>query len=406
MNRAGTASEDRSLARRNAAILAASQAIVGSAAPISVSIGALAGSSLLGDDKSLATLPVTGFTAGVAIGAVFAAALTRLVGRRYGFMAGASLPAVGGIVAALALYDRNFWLLALGLMIVGFGNSFVQQYRFAAADAAPPAFKPQAISIVLVGGIFAAIIGPQTVIHTQAFFAPVMFAGSFVALVPLALLGMVLLSFLHVPEHATLIDDKPEAPARPLGAVLTQFRFVTALVCAIGSYGFMSFMMTGAPLAIVADGHSADLATLGIQWHVLAMYAPSFFTGRLIANFGRERIVALGFVVMLACGIIAHLGTSIWHFWAALALLGLGWNFGFIGATAMATSCYRPSEKNAVQGVHDVILFTCVALSSFASGQVLNAFGWDGINLVAIPVAAICLALLALDTFTARRTAA
>ena len=394
---------DRALARKNAILLAAGQAIVGSAAPISISMGGLAGSYLLGADKSLATAPVTGFTVGVAVGAVIAASLMRLVGRRYGFMFGALLPAVGGILAAIALFAGSFWLFTLALLVAGFGNAFVQQYRFAAADAAPPGFKPQAISMVLAGGVFAGIIGPQTVIYTRTALAPVMFAGSCLALVPLALIGMVVLSFLHIPEHAVLIDHEVEEPARSLGEIVGQLRFVTALSCAVGSYALMTFMMTSAPLAMVGHGYSTDMATLGIQWHVLAMYVPSFFTGRLIGRFGRERIIASGLFILAGCAVVAHLGVDLWNFWLALFLLGLGWNFGFIGATSMVTSCYRGSEKNKVQGFHDVVLFSCVAIASLVSGQVLNAFGWNVLSLVFWPILLACLGLLAFNGLRERR---
>lgn len=401
-------SGDRNVARRNAVLLAASQAIVGSAAPIAISVGGLAGSYLLGPDKSLATAPVTAFTAGVAIGAVLAAGVMRLVGRRYGLMAGTLLTAGGGLLAVLALYSADFWLFAFALMVVGFGGAFVQQYRFAAADAAPVAFKPQAISLVLAGGVFAAIIGPQTVIHTRTALSPVLYAGCFAALVPLALIGMLVLSFLRVTDQAALLDDEGDEPARPLGEIVANGQFLTALACGVGAYALMTFMMTGAPLAMVGAGFSPDMAAWGIQWHVMAMYVPSFFTGRLILRFGKARIVALGFLLLLACAVVAHLGTAVWNFWLALILLGLGWNFGFIGSTAMVTSCYRHSEKNKVQGFHDVVLFSCVALASLASGKVLNAFGWNVINLLFLPVAIFCLALLSVSAFRAaeRRKAA
>ena len=396
---------ERRQARRNSLLLAASQAIVGSVAPISISMGGLAGSYLLGADKSLATAPVTGFTSGVAIGAIIAAMVTRRLGRRAGFMVGTLFPIAGGALATAALFVGSFWLLVAALMLAGFGNSFVQQYRFAAADAAPPAFKPQAISLVLIGGVFAAIIGPQTVIHTRTLFAPVMFAGAFAAIIPLALVGAFVLSFQRIPQQHALHEGESDAPPRHLTEIVTQRRFITAVVCATGSYSLMTFMMTAAPLAMVAHGLSPDLATWGIQWHVMAMYAPSFFTGHLIARFGKHRIIATGLVILLCCATVAHMGVALWNFWAALVLLGLGWNFGFIGATSMVASCYHPSEKNKAQGFNDAILFTCVALSSLASGQVLNDFGWNVLTLIFVPVVVICLALLTFDHLRSRREA-
>jgi len=400
------AAETVGLAKRNAVILAAGNAFVGACAPIAISLGGIVGDYMLYEDKSLATAPVTGFNVGVAIGALPAAWLMRLIGRRFGFMSGAMISGLGGIVAATALFQMSFWMFAAGLLIVGIGGAFVQQYRFAAADGAPESFKAQAISWVLVGGIFAAIIGPQTVIFARDLFAPIQFAGAYAGLFVLAMIGFGILSFLRVREHAVLLDHEPEAPARPLMEIIRQPRFLTALACGVCSFALMSFMMTGAPLAMVGCGYSTDLATLGIQWHVLAMFAPSFITGKLIARFGTETIVATGLALLIACAFVASLGIELWHFWLALILLGIGWNFGFIGATAMVTRTYRPSEKNKVQGVHDVILFSTVALSSLMSGQVLNSFGWNGINMIMWPVALACLVLLGLQVRNDRKNRA
>ncbi|MCP4319555.1 MAG: MFS transporter [Hyphomicrobiales bacterium] len=391
------------LARRNAVVLAAANAFIGACAPIAISLGGIVGDYLLDEDKSLATAPVTGFNIGVALGALPAAWLMRLVGRRYGFMGGAVVSCIGGLVAATALFRLDFWLFAAGLVIVGMGGAFVQQFRFAAADNAPDSFKAQAISWVLIGGIFAAIIGPQTVIFTRDYFEPVLFAGAYVSLIGLALIGAVILSFLRVHENTVLLEHENEEPARPLGEIISQPRFLTALACGVCSFALMSFMMTGAPLAMIGCGFSTDLATLGIQWHVLAMFGPSFFTGKLIARFGRETIVATGLVILIVCAFIASLGIELWNFWLALVLLGVGWNFGFIGATAMVTTTYRSSEKNKVQGVHDVILFSTVAFSSLMSGQVLNAFGWDGINMIMWPIAVVCLLVLGLQVRSDRK---
>ncbi len=391
--------------RRTALILSASQAIVGSAAPVAISMGGLAGFYLLGADKSLATAPVTGFNVGTALGALPAAALMRWAGRRYGFMSGAGVTALGGAVAAIALFNHSFWLFALGLLFIGSGNSFVQQYRFAAADNAPPAFKAKAISWVLGGGVFAAVIGPQTVIFTREAFAPVMFAGSFAAVIGLAAVGALVLSFLRLPKDSVSTTLDTDEPARTLGQIVRQPRFTAALICAVGSYTLMAFVMTGAPLAMVGCGFTPDEATLGISWHVMAMFAPSFFTGRLIARFGKEKIVAVGLFLLIACAIVALSGIALWQFWTSLILLGVGWNFGFIGSTAIVTECYRPSEKNKVQGFHDFLLFGLVAFASLMSGQVYNAWGWDMLNWIVFPVTLICLAALAILALRARKSA-
>jgi MFS family permease len=382
-------------ARRTAIILSASQAIVGSAAPIAISLGALVGQYLLAADKSLATAPVTGFNVGVALGALPAAAIIRAVGHRHGFMTGCLVTALGGAIATASLYRASFWLFAFGLLIIGLGGAFVQQYRFAAADSAPAAFKARAISFVLAGGIFTAIIGPQIVIFTRELLAPVMFAGSFAAVILLGLAGLVILVLLRVPVKAASTSAANVAGgARPLAKIVSQPRFVVALTCALGSFTLMTLVMTGAPLAMVGCGFSPDEATLGISWHVMAMFAPSFFTGRLISWFGKERIVAFGLALLVGCAVVALTGIQLWQFWTALILLGLGWNFGFIGATAMVADTYSESEKGKVQGFHDFVLFSAVALSSLLSGTVYNIWGWDMLNWIVFPVVLVCLAAL------------
>lgn len=393
-------------ARRTAYILAASQAIIGSAAPISFSIGGLAGFYLLGEDKSLATLPITGFSLGMALGALPAAAIIRSLGQRGGFMFGTAVTAVGGAIATLALFRAEFWLFVFGLMMLGAGSAFVQQFRFAAADNAPPEFKANAISFVLAGGIITAILGPQIVIFTRELFAPVMFAGSFAAIIGLAAVGAVILSFLRVTEGAHAHQDSAAADARPLREIVTQPRFAAALVCAVGTYTLMTFVMTGAPLAMVGCGFSPDEATLGISWHVMAMFGPSFFTGSLIRRFGPERMVGLGILLLVGCAIVALSGIALWQFWSALILLGLGWNFGFIGATAIVATAYRPSEKARVQGFHDFVLFGAVALASLLSGAVYNVYGWDMLNWLVFPVCVVCLGALATLAKANRRQAA
>lgn len=392
-------------AKRNAVVLSVSQAVVGAATPITISLGGLAGYYLLAADKTLATAPVTGFNIGVALGALPAAAIMRWIGRRNGFMSGTVVTAIGGVVATLALFESNFWLFAIGLLIVGAGNSFVQQYRFAAADNAPAGFKANAIAWVLAGGVFAAIIGPQTAIWTRDLFAPVMFAGAFAAIVVLALLGLFVLSFLRVPDDAgAAAPAVPPQPPRELRQILSQPRFIAGMSCGVGSYALMSFVMTGAPLAMVGCGFTPDEAALGISWHVLAMFAPSFVTGRLIGRFGKETIVTVGMILLIGSAIVALSGIELWQFWTSLVLLGIGWNFAFIGSTAMVAETYRPTETNKVQGFHDFILFSTVAFGSFMSGVVYNVWGWEMLNWIVFPVTVFCLVALGYLVLVARRT--
>ncbi len=400
---AGSLRLGKNTVRRNAFVLAAAQALCGAAAPVTISTGGLAGAWLLLDDKSLATLPVTGYTVGVALGALPAASLMRAVGRRYGFMSGACFTAVGGLVAMLALFQSSFVLFAFALMIIGLGGAFTQQYRFAATDGASRGDQSKAIAIVLAGGIFAAVIGPQTVRYTEGLFLPVEFAGAFLGVIALAVLGMLALSFLAIPDAPSEIHPADVMPARPLSAIVTQPRFLVGLLCGVGSYAVMSFVMTGAPLAMVGHGHSKDMSVLGIQWHVLAMYGPSFFTGRIIARFGREPVVFCGLMLLALSAATGLSGYGIVPFWVCLILLGLGWNFGFIGATAMVAETYRPSEKNKTQGTHDFVLFSTVAFASFMSGRTFVAAGWHAMNLVVFPIVAICTLALAVQVWRGRR---
>jgi MFS family permease len=381
-------------ARHNVALLAAAQAILGAAAPLSISIGSLAGYQLLGDDKSLATLPITGYSLGTACGAVVIALASRFLGRREAFMLGCLIGAAGGALAAIALFRSNFWLFVLSLVLIGTSSGFTQKIRFAAADVSPSSYKPKAISWILGAGIVSAVLGPQIVILAKDLFAPVTFAGAFAALIPLSLASIGVFAFLKLPAQKTAVH-KAE-PARPLKEIVLTHRFLTGMICGIGIYALMTFVMTGSPLAMVIGcGFPPEMATLGIQWHVLAMFGPSFVTGGLISRFGAEKVVAVGLLTMMACAIVAHLGIELWNFWGALVLLGIGWNFGFIGSTAIVASSYRPQEADKVQGFHDIVLFGTVALSSLSSGKVFVTWGWSFINLVIWPVATICLVLIA-----------
>lgn len=392
-------------AKRNVGLLSVAQAILGSGPPLAFSVGGLAGFQMLGADKSLATAPLTGFNVGVAIGAVVVAIASRYLGRRESFMLGALTGALGSALAAFALMKADFWLFAFSLMLMGLSGGFTQKIRFAAADASPTFYKGKAISWILAAGIVSAILGPQLAIWLKDALAPVTFAGAFLGLMPLLLCAIGVLFFLKLPT-ANQVKSGDQA-VRPLREIVLTQRFLTGMICGISSYALMTFMMTGAPLAMVIGcGFSTDLATLGIQWHVIAMFAPSFFTGMLIGRFGAEKVVAAGLLILMSCAVIAHMGVELWNFWGALVLLGIGWNFGFIGATAIVASSYRPAEADKVQGFHDIILFSTVALSSFSSGKVFTAYGWSVMNLLIWPVTIVCLILVLLQLRAAARKVA
>lgn len=395
------AAEENAVARKNAMLYAACQAFNAAAAPISISLGGLAGSYLLAADKSLATAPVTGFNVGLALAALPAAMLMRLVGRKRGFMAGAFIGIVGLLFAAYAIVRHDFWMFALGLVVTGIAAGFTQQYRFAAADRGTPDFKAKAISWVLVGGVASAIIGPQLVLATRDLLAPIPFAGAFLSGTLLFAASLIVMLFLEPSVAPSVKQSFARSDARSLFAIVSQPRFAVAVLCATVSYAVMSFLMTAAPLAMVGCGFTIDESTLGIQWHVLAMFVPSFFTGSLIARFGKELIVAIGLVILALCAVVALMGIELTHFWGSLILLGIGWNFGFIGGTSMVTETYRPSEKAKAQGANDFILFGTVAFASFMSGRTLNTYGWEVINLSVFPM--ITLALVALGWLVLRR---
>lgn len=392
-------------AKRNVGLLSVAQAILGSGPPLAFSVGGLAGFQMLGADKSLATAPLTGFNVGVAVGAVVVAIASRYLGRRESFMLGALTGALGSALAAFALMKADFWLFAFSLMLMGLSGGFTQKIRFAAADASPTFYKGKAISWILAAGIVSAILGPQLAIWLKDALAPVTFAGAFLGLMPLLLCAIGVLFFLKLPTASQIKSG--DQPVRPLREIVLTQRFLTGMICGISSYALMTFMMTGAPLAMVIGcGFSTDLATLGIQWHVIAMFAPSFFTGMLIGRFGAEKVVAAGLLILMSCAVIAHMGVELWNFWGALVLLGIGWNFGFIGATAIVASSYRPAEADKVQGFHDIILFSTVALSSFSSGKVFTAYGWSVMNLLIWPVTIVCLILVLLQLRAAARKVA
>jgi predicted MFS family arabinose efflux permease len=379
------------LAKRNALVLACAQAFGGSSPAIVVSLGGLVGQNLA-ENKELATLPVSLLNLGLALGTIPAAMLMRRAGRRIGYIVGAGIGLLGGCLAALGIASFSFVLFCLGTMIIGMYGSFNQSYRFAATDAASDSFKPRAIAWVMTGGLVAGVLGPQTVIWLRDAVQTAPFSGAFLGQAALALMSMVAVSFLRPAP----VSIAPKAGGgRPLSEIVRQPRFVVAAVAGLVSYSLMSFVMTAAPMAMVGCGLPIEAAALGIQWHILAMFGPSFFTGRLISRFGKERVTAAGLFLIALAAAVGLSGIEIAHFWATLILLGIGWNFGFIGATAMVIDCYRPEERTKVQAANDFLVFGSVAAASFSSGKLLNAGGWDTVNWMVFPPVAVALLLLA-----------
>ena len=384
------AASDDALARRNALVLAVAQALAGGNNTVIVSTTSIVG-AVLAPDKGLATLPITAMVFGMWVGTLPVGALARRFGRRFALQTGSVFGILSGLISYTAVLHGSFSLLLVGTFCGGLYAAAHQSYRFAAADTASEAFRSKAIAYVLAGGIFAALLGPQLVIWTKDLLTPYVFAASFLGQSLCALAAAIVLQFVRLPQGR----QWQQAESRPLSAILRQPRFVVAAACGMASYAMMNMVMTSAPLAMVDCGHSVTDATLGIQWHVLAMYGPSFFTGGLIARFGVERVTAFGLGLIALTAIVAVSGLSVAHFWLALVLLGAGWNFAFIGATTMVTQCHRPHERTKVQSFNDFLVFGSMAVSSFSSGQLLAAFGWAAINEVIFPVILVVFALLA-----------
>jgi predicted MFS family arabinose efflux permease len=375
---------------RNARVLAIAQALAGGNSTVLVATAGIVG-TMLAPDKSLATLAISIYVLGMWMGTLPLGALARRLGRRNALQIGTVCGVLTGLICCLAVLQGSFLLFNVGAVFSGFYASAHQSYRFAAADTASEAFRPKAISWVLFGGVIAALVGAQLVIATQDLWPPYLFAATYLGQSALALISAGVLMFVNIPK------PPPRASAgegRSLAEIVKQPRFVVAVACGVAAYSMMNLMMTSAPLAMVMCNHSVTDATLGLQWHVLGMYAPSFATGALISRFGLQRITGAGLALIIVAALIGIAGVSLWHFWIALALLGVGWNFAFIGATTMVTHCHRPNERNKVQAFNDFLVFGSMALGSFASGALLVNFGWSAVNEIVFPVALAATALL------------
>ncbi|MFC4473238.1 MFS transporter [Comamonas denitrificans] len=387
-----TTATPSSFQARNLSLLVAAQALGGASPPIIISLGGLVGQQL-SSNPTATTLPVSIYQLGLALSTLPAAWLMQRLGRRWAYVLGAVLGVVSGIIAAQGIAQSDFVTFCIGTALAGFYAACVQSYRFAAADAVgAPHLQAKAISRIMVGGLIAAIIGPQVVIWTRDALPATPFAGSFYSQAALAALALPILLLLRLPapQKQAIVGT-----ARPLKAIAATPQFIEAAAAGVVSYGLMAFLMTAAPMAMVGCGHSVGEAALGIQWHVLAMFGPSFFTGRLIGRFGQRKITALGLVMIAASGLLALMGEGLSEFWGSLILLGMGWNFGFIGATAMLTACYTPAERTKVQALNDFLVFGTVAIASFGSGQLLHSVGWSGINIGMQPLVVIVLAIMA-----------
>jgi MFS family permease len=371
--------------RRTVLMLAGCQALAMTGMSIVGTTGAIVG-SMLTPDKALSTLPIAVQMTGMMCATIPAALLMARIGRRLGFWTGLGLGAIGAVIATAAIFQGSFVLFCLGTFFLGINNGFTQQYRFAAAEIADEAFRSKAISLVLAGGVVSAVFGPETAIWSRDLFAPVLFAGCYAMIVALCLAAAVLLYFVDLP--------KPPPPdlarrGRPLAEIAAQPAFIAAVLAAMVGYGVMSLVMTATPIAMLDCGHEFAAAAFVIQWHSLGMYAPSFFTGHLITRFGLVRILMTGAALLLACCLINLAGIATVYFWAANVVLGIGWNFLFIGATTLLTRSYSVEEKAKVQALNDFLVFGTVALSAFASGALLSGVGWAWVQIAMLPFVAV-----------------
>lgn len=347
------------------------QALSGANSVVLYATGAVVG-SLLAPTALLATLPVSIFVLGMALCVFPAGELARKYGRRAAFMAGTGAGVLTGLLATIALYIDSFWLYCLSALLGGAYAAVALSFRFAATDGVPENKRPQALSMVMAGDVAAGIIGSQLVTHTMHLWSDKMFAATFIAQAIVAALAGVILFGVKLAKPLA----NQAYSGRPLRTIALQPRFISAVICGAASYMVMNFLMTSAPLAMHMHGHSQESANLGMQWHVIAMYAPSFFTGKLIARFGAARISVFGIILTAISAAIGFLGEGVYHFYALLILLGTGWNFGFLGASALVLETHKPEEKNRAQSFSDFIVFGLMAVGSFSSGGLLSAYGW------------------------------
>jgi MFS family permease len=365
--------------RRNVLLLAACQALMMSGNSLIIATSALVGASLA-DNPGWATSPLALQYLGLMLSTYWASMLMKHIGRSAGFGIGLVIGIAGGVFATLGILAGSIGGFALGSFLVGVFNGFGQYYRFAAADVATPQYRSRAISYVMAGGIVAAVVGPNLASLSRDWLS-VAFAGSYASLVALYLLSVVCLAWARIPRPGA---DERRKGGRPLAEITTQPAFLVAVIGAMMGYGVMNLVMTATPLAMAHHGLPFEDTAFVIQWHVLGMFVPSFFTGALIARFGVTRVMLSGAISLAACVGVNLAGETIVHFWAALVLLGIGWNFLFIGGTTLLTESFRPEEKAKTQGINDFLVFSMVGITALSSGWIQHAFGWRVVNLMVI----------------------
>lgn len=384
----------------NVVRLAAAQALTGANSAVIFATGSIVGATLA-PDMSFATVPISMYVLGLAAGTLPTGAISRRFGRRAAFIVGTGLGTLTGLTGSFAILHGSFALFCCATFLGGLYGSVAQSYRFAAADGASAAYRPKAVSWVMAGGVFAGVLGPQLVQWTMDVWSPYLFAFSFLVQAAVALIAMGIVAGVDMPKPA----PADLHGGRPLLDIVTQPRFIAAALCGVIAYPMMNLVMTSAPLAMKMCGLSLSDSNFGIQWHIVAMYGPSFFTGALIARFGAPRVVAAGLLLEAGAATIGLSGVTAMHFWATLIVLGTGWNFSFIGASALVLETHRPQERNKVQAFNDFLVFGMMAIGSFSSGQLLANYGWSAVIMVVFPPVAIGLVALSLASWARRRKA-
>jgi MFS family permease len=366
---------------RNVLVLSGCQATLQTVGTTMIAVTGLAGFTLA-TDKALATVPLTCYVLGSAVSTIPASLLMNAIGRRGGFQVGTGLGMIGAAGCAVAMYVANFWVLCAGMFVMGMYTAFGKYYRFAAADAARVEFRAKAISLTLAGGIVGGIFGPEMAKRTSVLFADYAYLGSYLSLIAVCLLAMLFLTRLDIPM---LSEQERKESGRPLSQIMRQPVFIVAALAAMLSYGIMNLFMTSTPLAMRAHHHPFNDAAFVLQWHMLGMYGPSFFTGALIQRFGVLNIILAGIVLLFASIVAALVGTELVNFWVTLFLLGVGWNFMYVGGSALLTECHTPAERAKTQAANDFLVFVTMAISSLSSGLLLNASGWHAVNYGSLP---------------------
>ena len=379
-----TAIDHRPHLYRQVGLLAALQGLLITNSGTLIAVGVLAGMALT-NDPAWAVLPVTGYALGSAVTTMLASLVMRRIGRQRGFILGGLFCIAGALLAALAMALHSIVLLFFGTMVIGVYNAIGQYYRFAAADLTQkfqPSFKERAIALVLTGGLAGALLGPKSSALTVDLFA-VRFMGPYMMLILFALLAMVLVRKLDLPLPTAAEQAGPE---RPLGQIARQPAFLVAVFGTMVSYGVMNLLMTATPLAMQVCGFAFADSAFVLSWHIVGMYAPGLVTGNLIRRFGVLSIMMAGTLILAGCALVAMAGITLTHFWLADFLLGVGWNFVFVAATALLTETYQPAEKAKVQGINDSFMFATMISTSLSSGTLFSSSGWNLINLYALPV--------------------